>query len=57
MQDFTKGNATKQILLFALLVMEIPSVYNVDEDFYSYVQDNDKITVNADDGLITVERD
>ena len=45
------------VFVSALLVMEIPSVYNVDEDFYSYVQDNDKVTVNADDGLITVERD
>ena len=36
--------------------MELPSVYNVDEGFYSYVQDGDMITVDADGGNILVER-
>lgn len=45
------------VFVSALLVMEIPSVYNVDEEFYTYVKDGDKVTVNANDGVITVERD
>ena len=59
-----KGNGPVAVILrnpdpvfvSALLVMELPSVYNVDEGFYSYVQDGDMITVDADGGNILVER-
>lgn len=44
------------VFVSALLVMELPSVYNVEEDFYSYVQDGDMVTVDADGGNIKVER-
>jgi len=43
------------VFVSALLVMEIPSVYNVDEQFYGCVKDGDKITVDADKGIITLE--
>ena len=44
------------VFVSALLVMEIPSVYNVDEDFYSYIHDGDSVTVDTDGGVITVKR-
>lgn len=44
------------VFVSALLIMEIPSVYNVDEEFYSYVRDGDSVVVDADGGTITVER-
>jgi len=43
------------VFVSALLVMEIPSVYNVEESFYDCVKDGDKITVDADKGIITLE--
>lgn len=45
------------VFVSALLVMELTSVYNVDEEFYDYVKDGDKVTVDATGGVITVERD
>ena len=43
------------VFVSALLVMEIPSVYNVEEDFYEYVKDGDKVTVDANKGVVSVE--
>lgn len=43
------------VFVSALLVMEIPSVFNVDEEFYECVRDGDKITVDADNGIISIE--
>ncbi len=43
------------VFVSALLVMEIPSVYNVEEEFYEYVKDSDKVTVDANNGVISVE--
>ena len=43
------------VFVSALLVMEIPSVYNVEEEFYEYVKDGDKVTVDANNGVISVE--
>ena len=43
------------VFVSALLVMEIPSVYNVEEEFYKYVKDGDKVTVDANNGVISVE--
>lgn len=43
------------VFVTALLVMEVPSVCDVEESFYEYVRDGQKISVDADEGLITVE--
>ena len=43
------------VFVSALLVMEIPSVFNVDEEFYECVRDGDKNTVDADNGIISIE--
>jgi predicted aconitase with swiveling domain len=45
------------VFVSALLIMEIPSVYSVDEAFYEYIagKDGAKITVDPSGGSITVE--
>lgn len=43
------------VFVSALLVMEIPSVYNVDEEFYECVKDSNKVTVDANNGVISIE--
>jgi predicted aconitase with swiveling domain len=45
------------VFVSALLVMEIPSVYDVDEKFFDFIagRDGAMITVDATGGLITVE--
>jgi predicted aconitase with swiveling domain len=43
------------VFVSALLVMEIPSVFNAEEAFYGCVKDGDRITVDADNGIISLE--
>ena len=43
------------VFVSALLVMELPSVYNVDEAFYDFVQDGMKITIHGDGQTVSVE--
>ena len=42
------------VFVSALLVMEIPSVYAVDETFYDCVADGCSVTDDADNGIITL---
>lgn len=42
------------VFVSALLVMEIPSVYAADEAFYDSIADGCSVTVDADNGLITI---
>lgn len=57
-----KGNAPKAmiikypetVLVSSAIIMEIPMVDDVDEDFYEIVKDGDIIRVDADNGLITI---
>ena len=46
---------TDPVFVSALLVLEIPSVYDVEDEFYDCVKDGDKITVDADKGIIALE--
>lgn len=43
------------VFVSALLVMELPSVYNVDEAFYDFVRDGMKITIHGDGQTVSVE--
>lgn len=43
------------VFVSALLVMETPSVYDVDEEFYSYVREGHRVTVDPQGGTVTVE--
>lgn len=43
------------VFVSALLIMEIPSVYDVEEEFYHVVRDGMKITIDADAGEIRVD--
>ena len=45
------------VFVSALLVMEIPSVYDVEESFYDYIagKDGAKISIDTSKGLVSVE--
>lgn len=43
------------VFVSALLVMEIPSVYDVEEGFYDFVRDGAIVSIDTENGRITVE--
>lgn len=45
------------VFVSALLVMEIPSVYAVDEAFFNFIKDGQVIEMDADAGLLRVTVD
>lgn len=57
-----KGNAPKAmiiqhpetVLVSSAIIMEVPMVDKVDDDFYKVVKDGDRIRVDADKGLIEI---
>lgn len=57
-----KGNAPKAmiikypetVLVSSAIIMEIPMVDDVEEEFYSVVKDGDTIRVDADNGVVTI---
>ena len=44
------------VLISSAIIMEIPMVDRVDEEFYKVVKDGDKIRINADKGYIEIEK-
>ena len=42
------------VLVSSAIIMEIPMVDKVDEEFYKVVKDGDKIRVDADNGVIEI---
>lgn len=57
-----KGNAPKAmiirnpetVLVSSAIIMEVPMVDKVDEEFYKTVKDGDRIRVDADNGYIEI---
>lgn len=60
----TYGNAPRAmiikhpdtVLVASCIIMEVPLVDRVEEAFYSVVEDGDTVTVDADNGLVTVKK-
>lgn len=57
-----KGNAPKAmiikypetVLVSSAIIMEVPMVDKVDEEFYNIIKDGDRIRVDADNGYIEI---
>ncbi|NPV69357.1 MAG: DUF126 domain-containing protein [Firmicutes bacterium] len=43
------------VLVSSAIVMEIPAVYRVDRGFYENLKDGQKVTVDADNEIVTLE--
>lgn len=42
------------VLVASAIIMELPLVDKVDEEFYATVKDGDTVTINADEGYIEI---
>ena len=42
------------VLVAAAIIMEIPMVDRIDQEFYDLVKDGDQVTVNADEGYVEI---
>ena len=42
------------VLVAGAIIMEIPMVDRIDQEFYDLVKDGDQVTVNADEGYVEI---
>ena len=42
------------VLVAGAIIMEIPMVDRIDQEFYDTVKDGDQVTVNADEGYVEI---
>ena len=56
LEEVIKILESYDLLSGAIAEIKMLPTVDVDEMFYSYVQDGDKVTIDADKGLVSVER-